>query len=247
MFTLTQSPVTFVGLLVLFGWCLVWSLRDTAVATTASQRISSILHAFMSVTMIAMVPRSWWQPLASAVGYTPIVVAFAVCTAWMLAMALWRPSWPAWGHTVMFAAMVWHLAAMRSKHAAMSAMNGGHGMNGHAMKGHEMGRHGGGMGGGMPAHGADPMAAMHHTMTTWAWIGIPLMLGLLALAVAGAIRAVSGQPERFRRAPQCHVVATSPLTVRLSGLADFAMGLGMAWMSTGLLAPVLPFMAHLHP
>lgn len=232
MFTLTANPVTFVGLLILFGWSILWSLRDVVRATTLVQRISSLIHLVMAATMLAMVPRSWWHLDSS--GYTVVVVLYAVFTAWMLAMALWRPSWAAWGHVGMFAAMVWHLSAMRTMHRAMSSMTGtAMGGMGHDMKS--------GMGG--SGHMTGSMSALH----SYAMVGIPLMLVLLAIAVVGARRAITGRPEHPAHAPLCHVVATSPMTARLSGLADLAMGFGMAWMSTGLVAPILPFMGHLHP
>ncbi|WCC80979.1 hypothetical protein O6R08_01475 [Cutibacterium equinum] len=137
----------------------------------------------------------------------------------------------------MFAAMVWHLAAMRtmsmtaSNHTGMGTMNHtdmDHGMD-HAHMGH-------------PAQ-----TAMNAAMHNFAVVGIPLVVALLALAIAGLLRAITGKAENPRKVPTCHVVATEPRAIRLSGLADFAMAFGMFWMSTGLLAPVMPFMAHLHP
>lgn len=238
MFTLTSTPVTFIGLLILFIWSLVWSIRDAVVAPTVPTRISSCVHALMGVTMILMVPRSWWHPLVGTVGPTTPLVVMAVCTAWMVFMAAWRTSWSAWGHAVMFAAMVWHLAAMRAM-SAMKAASSGSSMHNGMHGGMNGGMHGnGGMGG---------MSAMQSTMHNYAVVGVPLMICLLIMAVAGAWRLISGRPENPTRTPACHVVATEPLAVRLSGLADFAMAFGMAWMSTGLLAPLWPFMGHLHP
>lgn len=96
-------------------------------------------------------------------------------------------------------------------------------------------------------HGPGMQTAMNAAMHDYAVVGVPLMVALLAMAVAGLWRAISGRAENPGKAPTCHVVATEPLTIRLSGLADFAMAFGMAWMSTGLLSPVMPFTAHLHP
>ncbi|MDO4412817.1 MAG: DUF5134 domain-containing protein [Cutibacterium sp.] len=171
-----------------------------------------------------MVPKSWWKPLVSAIGgpTTPVVI-FAICTAWMVFMAAWRSSWSSWGHAAMFAAMVWHLAAMR----AMSAAPKHTGMADHSAMNQGM----------QTAMGSHDFAVA----------GIPLMVALLALAIAGLWRTISGKAENPGKVPTCHVVATEPLAIRLSGLADFAMAFGMFWMSTGLLAPIIPFMAHLHP
>lgn len=248
MFTLTSTLVTFAGLLILFAWSLVWSVRDAIKAPTVVTKISTWVHVVMAVTMILMVPKSWWKPLVSAIGgpTTPVVI-FAICTAWMVFMAAWRSSWSSWGHAAMFAAMVWHLAAMRkmssvmtaSKHSGMGTMNHGgmdHGMN-HGGMGH-------GMNGSMD-HGMQ--TAMNAAMHDFAVVGIPLMVALLALAIAGLCRAISGKAENPRKVPTCHVVATEPLAIRLSALADFAMAFGMFWMSTGLLTPIMPFMEHLHP
>lgn len=96
-------------------------------------------------------------------------------------------------------------------------------------------------------HGPGMQTAMNAAMHDYAVVGVPLIVALLAMAVAGLWRAISGRAENPGKAPTCHVAATEPLAIRLSGLADFAMAFGMAWMSTGLLSPVIPFTAHLHP
>ena len=44
MFTLTSTPVTFIGLLILFAWSLVWSVRDAIKAPTVVTRISTWVH-----------------------------------------------------------------------------------------------------------------------------------------------------------------------------------------------------------
>ncbi|MCP9398300.1 hypothetical protein [Cutibacterium acnes] len=129
----------------------------------------------------------------------------------------------------MFAAMVWHLAAMRKMSSLMTApRDSGMGQMNHTHSG---------------MHGPGMQTAMNAAMHDYAVVGVPLMVALLAMAVAGLWRAISGRAENPGKAPTCHVVATEPLAIRLSGLADF----GMAWMSTGLLSPVMPFTAHLHP
>ena len=234
MFTLTSTPVTFIGLLILFAWSLVWSVRDAIKAPTVVTRISTWVHVVMAVTMILMVPKSWWKPIVPAIGgpITPVII-FAICTAWMVFMAAWRSSWSSWGHAAMFAAMVWHLAAMRKMSSLMTApRDSGMGQMNHTHSG---------------MHGPGMQTAMNAAMHDYAVVGVPLMVALLAMAVAGLWRAISGRAETPGKAPTCHVVATEPLAIRLSGLADFAMAFGMAWMSTGLLSPVMPFTAHLHP
>lgn len=148
-------------------------------------------------------------------------------------MAAWRSSWSSWGHAAMFAAMVWHLAAMRKMSSLMTALrDSGMGQMNHTHSG---------------MHGPGMQTAMNAAMHDYAVVGVPLIVALLAMAVAGLWRAISGRAENPGKAPTCHVVATEPLAIRLSGLADFAMAFGMAWMSTGLLSPVIPFTAHLHP
>ena len=236
MFTLTSTSVTFVGLFILFAWSLVWSVRDAIKAPTVVTRISTWVHVVMAVAMILMVPKSWWKPTVSAIGgpTTPVII-FAICTAWMVFMAAWRSSWSSWGHAAMFAAMVWHLAAMRKvsslmaapQHSGMSQTNYNHS--------------------GMHSVGHGMQTILNAAMHDYAVAGAPLMVALLAMAIAGLRRAISGRAESPSKVPACHVVATEPLAIRLSGLADFAMAFGMAWMSTELLTPIMPFMAHLHP
>ena len=51
MFTLASTPVTFIGLLILFAWSLAWSLRDAIKAPTVVTRISTWVHVVMALTM----------------------------------------------------------------------------------------------------------------------------------------------------------------------------------------------------
>lgn len=242
MFTLTSNPVTFVGLLLLFGWCILWTVRDLLAAVgligprarvehgwaiTASQ----CCHVLMSAVMLAMVPMSWWTPFSDALSEPLLIGVFAAATLWMAAMAVWRISWLAVGHTLMFGAMVWHLSTM----ASMSS--GSRGSRG------SMGRMSGMGGMGGMTQGASTMSGL--TLSTA--IGLPLMIALLVLGVSGLVRAVTARAPHPGTASCCHVAPTSRLTARLSGLTDAAMGLGMAWMSAGLMAPLIPFMGHLHP
>ena len=55
MFTLASTPVTFIGLLILFAWSLAWSLRDAIKAPTVVTRISTWVHVVMALTMILSV------------------------------------------------------------------------------------------------------------------------------------------------------------------------------------------------
>ncbi|MCI1748075.1 MAG: hypothetical protein LKI24_08255 [Acidipropionibacterium sp.] len=78
-------------------------------------------------------------------------------------------------------------------------------------------------------------------------IGLPIMVCLVVLGISGLVRAVTGRPPHPGAPACCHTTPTTPGSARLGGLADAAMGLGMAWMSAGLMSPLLPFMGHLTP
>ncbi|AXE37917.1 DUF5134 domain-containing protein [Acidipropionibacterium virtanenii] len=242
MFTLTGSPVTFSGLLILFGWCLIWTVRDLLAsmgligASRPAQHawaitVSQCCHVVMSLVMLAMVPRSWWMPFSSAITEPVLIGVFAAGTLWMAAMAVWRMSWLAVGHTLMFGAMAWHLSAMAGMSASMgsehSSMGGMGSTGGHDMSGQ--------MGGQMSG------------LTLVTGIGLPLMVALVILGISGLVRTATAKAPHPGVASCCHVAPTSRATARLSGLTDAAMGFGMAWMSAGLMSPLLPFMAHLHP
>ncbi|MCI1748076.1 MAG: DUF5134 domain-containing protein [Acidipropionibacterium sp.] len=143
MFTLTSTPVTFIGLIVLFSWCILWSARDLLASLGVDIprswapdepldhrgpiAISEGFHLAMSVVMLLMVPASWWKSLPGTLTGPVLITLFSAATVWLAAMAIWKISWLAVGHTAMFAAMVWHLAAMAS-HAGMHS--GGTGMEG---------------------------------------------------------------------------------------------------------------------
>lgn len=241
MFTLSGNPVTLVGLLVLFGWCLVWTVRDllASFGLLGADRpahgawaitVSQCCHVVMSLVMLTMVTRSWWRPFSGALAEPVLIGIFGAATLWMAAMAVWRVSWLAVGHTLMFGAMVWHLSAMASmagsasSHSSMGSMGG---MSSQDMSGQ--------MGGQMSG------------LTLVTGIGLPLMAALLVLGVSGLVRVITARAPHPGTASCCHVAPTSRATARLSGLTDAAMGLGMFWMSAGLMAPLVPFMAHLHP
>ena len=244
MFTLADTPVKFVALLVLFAWCTVWCTYELTRRQDARQRISNGAHLAMAVVMLLMVARPTWAALTALVPTSALVAAFAVGTAWFGWLAVdgfrtadRRAGLHFCGHAAMFAAMTWHLAAMAVK---AQHTTGHHGMSD-------------GMGHGATGHGAQPGT----TMWVFALIGVPLMTYLLAASVTairelvrprvaeleqattGAGRAVltPAGPERG-----CHEVrAVGSTAHRLAASCDFAMNFGMFWMSTGLLVPILPF------
>ncbi|MCG7583560.1 DUF5134 domain-containing protein [Mycolicibacterium sp. OfavD-34-C] len=250
MFTLADTPVKFVALLVLFAWCTVWCTYELTRRQDARQRISNAAHLAMAVVMLLMVARPTWAALTALVPTSALVAAFAVGTAWFGWLAVdgfrtadRRAGLHFCGHAAMFAAMSWHLAAM----AVKAQHTTGHQDMSHGGTGH------GGMGHGASGHGAQPGT----TMWVFALIGVPLMTYLLAASVtaireltrprvaeleqatAGAGPAVLAPagPERG-----CHEVrAVGSTAHRLAASCDFAMNFGMFWMSTGLLVPILPF------
>lgn len=242
MFTLSGNPVTLVGLLVLFGWCLLWTVRDllASFGLLGADRpaqgawaitVSQCCHVVMSLVMLTMVARSWWTPFSDALTEPALIAIFGAATLWMAAMAVWRVSWLAVGHTLMFGAMVWHLSAMASMSSMAGSMSSSHSSMG-SMGGHDMS---GQMGGQMSG------------LTLVTGIGLPLMAALLILGISGLVRVITARAPHPGTASCCHVTPTSRATARFSGLTDAAMGFGMFWMSAGLMAPLLPFMAHLHP
>lgn len=255
MFTFDATPVMFVGLLVLFAWCTAWSAYELTRPQDVRQRVSNVLHLVMSIVMLLMVAGPTWRALTGVVPTPVLVGLFAASTGWFgwLAVDAGKASdrgglWHFLGHTAMFAAMSWHLAAMAVMSAA--AAPGAEG-NGHA-GGHE---HGGGM-------------EMGDWMTTagqpggvlwwFALIGLPLMTYLAAAALRALWLAVKPAPAKIdpddcdcedghahhasALAHSCHEVRpVGSAKFRLAALSDFAMNGGMFWMSVGLIAPILPF------
>ena len=250
MFTLADTPVKFVALLVLFAWCTVWCTYELTRRQDARQRISNGAHLAMAVVMLLMVARPTWAALTALVPTSALVAAFAVGTAWFGWLAVdgfraadRRAGLHFCGHAAMFAAMTWHLAAM----AVKAQHTTGHPGMSHGGTGH------GGMGHGASGHGAQPGT----TMWVFALIGVPLMTYLLAASVI-AIRELTrprvAEPEHATTGagpavltpagPErgCHEVRAAGSTAhRLAASCDFAMNFGMFWMSTGLLVPILPF------
>lgn len=240
MFTLTATPVMFVALLVMFTFCTLWEAWR-CVRTSGPARVGHVLHLLMAIVMLLMVPHTVWQPFHSVVPLPVTIVVMALGVFWFAWRATQVPAtrrFHSVSCAVMFAAMVWHLVGMQVKMSGMSGSMAHSSMGGmdHGSMGHAMPSMGS-----MPSMGAHPMPSMspmpmdHGSMTMsttsghgalW-WValaGLPLMAWLLY----AAIRALT---EAFARP-----------TGRLAALSDFAMNLGMFWMSVGLLTPVLPFM-----
>ena len=234
MFTFDQTPVKFVGLLVLLTWCTIWCARELARSRGARQRICDALHLLMAVVMLAMVPKPVWTTLTGVVPVPVIAAAFAAATVWFVWLTAGAPGRPTdsgsadsgsadsgsaharptdsgcthAGHAAMFAAMTWHLAAMAVKASARAELGMGPAMHQWMEQAGRPGR----------------------VLWVFALVGLPFMAYLLvagALALWRALRP-GGAADR-----------------RLAALSDFAMNFGMFWMSTGLLTPILPFFAAL--
>lgn len=265
VFTLSDTPVKFIGLLILFVICTVWSVRELTRPQTGRQRISNALHLAMAVVMLLMVARSVWTPIENIIPITLWTGLFAVGTGWFGYLAISSARSRSDGasrryaisHTLMFAAMTWHLAAM----AIMgSLMAGSHDHSHGDTHGHD--------------HGAamNPMAEAGEPGGSLWWaavIGVPLMIYLLG----GAIVALTGVFARSSDNSRMQATVKEPVLVgagaaaeaqpvpvaatcheprpvgsaayRLGNLSHFAMLFGMFWMSTGILVPIAPFMAHL--
>ncbi|WP_176451711.1 DUF5134 domain-containing protein [Enemella dayhoffiae] len=250
MFSLTDTPVKFVGLLVLFAFTTAWSLYQLARRQSGMTLVSNLLHLVMSLVMLCMVPRSLWKPVSSVIPGSAFAVFFGLVTLWFVGLgvrtlgrrepSLRRHAWHAFGHGGMFGAMAWHLSAMAAMAWAMSprGMSGGEhaghgGHAGHAPTGHLTQQPGMGGTNGDPAQ----------VMWVAAVIGIPFMTYLLAasvLAIKNAIRPGADIADHagHRAAGHGHYEVGNP---RLGALAEFAMVFGMFWMSTGLMVALLPF------
>lgn len=122
MFTLTDTPVKFVGLLVLFVFSTIWSLYQLSQRQSGPTLMSNLAHLAMSAVMLLMVSSTLWQPLAAIVGVPVLVGFFGACTLWFVILGVRglragprrarTHGWHAFGHAGMFGAMTWHLAAM---------------------------------------------------------------------------------------------------------------------------------------
>lgn len=178
MFSFAATPIMFVGLIVSFSWCVLWSTVELVRARTVSERVTDALHVVMSVVMLLMVPHQTWAVLSGVVPVPVLAALFVLGAAWFIRDALYgdhsgahRPH--LFGHAVMFLAMAWHLAGMAVAMATMP-MAGEHGMAG----------------------AGTPMLVV-------AGIGIPFMVALLVLGGAALCSAflpgLSG-PERAHHA-----------------------------------------------
>ena len=82
MFTFDETPVKFIGLLVLLSWCTIWCLYELTGSRGARQRVCDVLHLVMAVVMLAMVPKGVWMALTGVVAVPMIVAVFAAATLW---------------------------------------------------------------------------------------------------------------------------------------------------------------------
>ena len=248
MFTLTDMPVKFIGLLLLFTFSTLWSIYQLARRQNGLTLVSNLAHLAMSVVMLIMVPHTLWQPFSDVIPLPALVGFFGVFALWFVYLgvrglnagaAARQHGWHALGHGGMFGAMTWHLAAMMNHHGHHDMDHGpdpghGDGANGHeAMT--EM------------THGA-----IEHTSATSdlamliAVIGVPFMAYLLLAALGNLKNALAPSPSIRDHAGHAsaghgHYVAGNP---RLASLADFSMNFGMFWMSTGLMTALLPFFSY---
>jgi len=174
MFSIADTPVKFVGLLLLFAWCTLWSVYELTRPQDARQRISNALHLVMAVVMLLMVAPVTWTGLVGIVPTFGLVALFALSTAWFVWLAIDalrvsdRPGGLHFlGHAAMFAAMTWHLSAMAVMEAAMSPGMGMDSGPGSDMGGMDMGQWM--MTQSMPGG----------TLWVFALVGLPLMAYLL--------------------------------------------------------------------
>lgn len=251
MFTLTDTPVKFVGLMVLFIFTTVWSGYQLSRRQTGPTLVSNIAHLAMSVVMLLMVARTLWQPFVSAIPLPLLVGFFGAFTLWFVVLGvrglsagqarIHKHGWHALGHAGMFGAMTWHLSAMLVRMQNMSSMGSGHSA---AMHDAGTATAGGAMAQGQMAHsptsqtmaGSDPGFVL-------AVVGVPFMTYLLIAATGNLKNAISPSPDILDHvgheiAGHGHYAVGNP---RVGALADFAMNFGMFWMSTGLMVALLPF------
>jgi hypothetical protein len=190
VFTFAATPVKFAGLLILFGWCTIWCVYELTRPQDAKRRVSNVLHLVMAVVMLLMVMRPVWSAFVMVFPMPLVVTVFALATAWFVGLTIsaYRSAYPSAersgfphyaGHAAMFAAMVWHLAAMAVKRPHMTPSPG-------PSMGHDMG----------PSMGPDMAAWMAAEslpggiLWVFALIGVPFMTYLLAASVLDLRRAV---------------------------------------------------------
>lgn len=228
MFTLSATPVKFCVLLALFAFCLAWEAVALVRARGAVGRTSSAAHLVMSVVMLAMVPRSWWMPFHMHLAPLPLLIGLmALGAAWFA----WRTAKAAPGHRThpatclaMFVTMVWHLWAMQAMMAHTMAMSmPSHGGMDHSQMDHShMAGHA--SMGGMAAKSWQQAASEPGHLLWWVAVAGVVLLAVMLWATTRALSRIPGHPGQ-----------------RLALAAEAAMCFGMAWMSTGLLTPVAPW------
>ena len=239
MFTFDQTPVKFVGLLVLLTWCTIWCARELARSRGARQRICDALHLLMAVVMLAMVPKPVWMALTGAIPVPVVVAAFAAATLWFVWLTAGAP-----GRSARSDDAADHACAGRAHAGHTGRAHAGH--TGRAHAGHAamfaaMTWHLAAMAVKASARAELGMGpAMHQWMEqagrpgrvlwVFALVGLPFMAYLLVAGVLALRRALRPGAAAGRR---------------LAAMSDFAMNFGMFWMSTGLLTPILPFFAAL--
>ncbi len=205
VFSFAQTPVMFVGLLVMFSWCTLWCSAEAVPPQSWTRRVSNVLHVLMAVVMLLMVSRPTWTWLTGLVPVWGLVAGSAAATGWFVWWGLdavrrgdSRGGAHLFGHGAMFLAMVWHLAAMEVMRAlaASSSMSGtGSGMG--SMHAPQSGHASGGMSGMGSASGvsqsADPMGMASEpggVLWFFALVGIPIMAWLLVAGVRGVVDTV---------------------------------------------------------
>ena len=251
MFTFDATPVKFIGLLILFAWCTIWCIYEVTRRQTGVQRVSNVLHVAMAVVMLAMIAGPIWKGLTAVVPTWGLTVIFVAATLWFIArIPVSRAAGDAAGvkhfagHSMMFGAMVWHLAAMAVMAAAMSAPAAS------AEADTDMSGHGDMAGSGSSMGGMDSMSAMQQQGGALWWfavVGLAFMTYLLVASIVALIRVFDNRGEGMGELAACcaEIRPVGTTKYRLAALSDFAMNFGMFWMSTGLLVPVLPFFAAL--
>jgi hypothetical protein len=189
MFSIADTPVKFVGLLLLFAWCTLWSVYELTRPQDSRQRISNALHLVMAVVMLLMVAPMTWAGLVAIVPTFGLVALFALSIGWFLWLAVdamrrsdRRGGLHFFGHAAMFAAMTWHLSAMAVMEGAMSPGMGDMGSGSDVGSGSDMG--------GMDM-GQWRMTQSMPGGTLWlsALVGLPLMAYLLVSSLRSLWRA----------------------------------------------------------
>lgn len=239
MFSFADAPVKVVALLIMFAFCTVWSVVEVSRSRGAVQRVGSVLHLLMSLVMLLMVVPLTWMPLRDLVTLPGLIAVFGASTLWFVyraAVAAPDQRLHAWGHAAMFGAMTWHVTGMFVRHSAMMASG--------SMAGH----------GDMDMPSSSAMAV--------AIIGVPFMVYLLVSGLMELWQAVrpASVDRTAHREVMVHAGASTAAvsdeahagclpeheagsrSKRLAALAAAAMNLGMFWMSTGLMAPVAPWL-----